>query len=282
MAAGQGHRVLFTSVHGKLAPGSQRDVTHTTRYDVGALTQVMATVPLLLHALETGMLSLDDPLSMWLENVPEDKRELASRLISDFPAISVREPDGLDIVSELTSRKPTWVLDPSLLLPKEEYHKLSKLPKKKGYVYLYLRQESPRLEAFAQKLAKAYGLTIIKVRNNWLYSKGGRQSTAIGPHQWLGYIENADFVVTNSFHGICFSTIFEKEFFVDFLENTTNVTNSRLEGMLKQFNFKNRCIDDVEDIHSLPRIDYSDVNEFKQRRIDESLTYLKNALEGSI
>lgn len=76
MAAGQGHRVLFTSVHGKLAPGSHRDVTHTTRYDVGALTQVMATVPLLLHALEAGMLSLDDPISLWLENVPDDKREI--------------------------------------------------------------------------------------------------------------------------------------------------------------------------------------------------------------
>jgi len=76
MAAGQGRRVLFTSVHGKLAPGSQREVTHTTRYDVGALTQVMATVPLLLHALENGLLSLDDPISLWLENVPEDKQNV--------------------------------------------------------------------------------------------------------------------------------------------------------------------------------------------------------------
>ena len=76
MAAGQGNRVLFTSVHGKLAPGSTRDVTHTTRYDVGVLTQVMATVPLTLCALENGLISLDDPISLWLENVPADKQEI--------------------------------------------------------------------------------------------------------------------------------------------------------------------------------------------------------------
>lgn len=74
MAAGQGRRVLFTSVHGHLNPESAREVTHATRYDVGILTQVMATVPLLLRALESGLVSLDDPLSMWLDDVPSDKQ----------------------------------------------------------------------------------------------------------------------------------------------------------------------------------------------------------------
>ena len=66
MAAGQGTRVLFTSVHGTLAQGDARGVTHTTRYDVGLLTEVMATVPLLLYALERGLVSLDDRLGRWL------------------------------------------------------------------------------------------------------------------------------------------------------------------------------------------------------------------------
>ena len=100
MAAGQGGRVLFTSVHGKLATGSAKDVTHTTRYDVGALTQVMATVPLLLRALENGMLSLDDPLSLWLDNVPEDKQ-------------------GITILHLLTQ---TSGITPHFLLPDEAQH----------------------------------------------------------------------------------------------------------------------------------------------------------------
>ena len=76
MAAGQGTRVLFTSVHGTLAQGDARGVTHTTRYDVGLLTEVMATVPLFLYALERGLVSLDDRLGRWLGDVPQDKREI--------------------------------------------------------------------------------------------------------------------------------------------------------------------------------------------------------------
>lgn len=215
------------------------------------------------------------------KNVPKEKCDIAGQLISTFSAVSVREPDGIDIVSNLASREAIWVLDPSLLLSKEEYHQLSTAPKKKGYVYLYLRQESERLEKFAKELAKTYNLTVIKVINNWVCGKKGKRRFPIGPSEWLGYIENANFVVTNSFHGICFSTIFEKEFYIDFLGKTSNATNSRLEGMLKQFNFNNRCIDDITDFCALTPIDYNDVNSFKQRRISESLAYLKQALEGS-
>ena len=76
MAAGQGTRVLFTSVHGTLAHGDGRGVTHATRYDVGALTRVMATTPLMLYALERGLASLDDRLDRWLDGVPQDKRDI--------------------------------------------------------------------------------------------------------------------------------------------------------------------------------------------------------------
>lgn len=74
MAAGQGARVLYTGVHGRLAQDDSREVTHATRYDVGALTEVLATVPLFLCALERGLVSLDDPISLWLEDVPQDKQ----------------------------------------------------------------------------------------------------------------------------------------------------------------------------------------------------------------
>ncbi len=215
------------------------------------------------------------------KSVPEDKREKIGELISQFSAVSVREPNGVDIVAELTNKIPIWVLDPSLLLSKEEYHALSEAPKTKGYVYVYLRQECKRLDDFAQKLAKKRGLKIIKVLNNWVCAKNGKRRYPIGPHEWLGYIEHADYVVTNSFHGICFSTIFEKEFYIDYLENSATSTNSRLTGMLQQFNLSDRCIIDIQDMNTLPHIDYDAVNHFKQLRIKESLDYLKNALEGS-
>ncbi len=212
--------------------------------------------------------------------VPEEKREIVKELISDFSAISVREPDGVNIVSELTGRQATWVLDPSLLLDKQQYHKLAKKPKQKGYVFLYLREDSPRLMEFSEKLAESQGLTVIKVLNHWL-CKDGKPLIALGPNEWLGYMENADYIVTNSFHGICFSVIFERQLFVDRLKGAASSTNPRIEGMLKQFELTNRSIDSFESINSLEAIDYNLVNAIKSRRKEESLHFLKEALERS-
>ena len=74
MAAGQGTRVLFTSVHGTLAQGDARGVTHTTRYDVGLLTEVMATVPLLLMLLSSETMPKTSSLFSFcwvMETLPE-------------------------------------------------------------------------------------------------------------------------------------------------------------------------------------------------------------------
>lgn len=97
MAAGQGSRILYTGVHGRLAQDDVREVTHVTRYDVGVLTEVITTVPLLLCALERGLLSLDDPISFWLEDVPPDKQ-------------------GITLLSLLTH---TSGMTPRFLLPQE-------------------------------------------------------------------------------------------------------------------------------------------------------------------
>ena len=213
------------------------------------------------------------------KSIPPKKLEAARKFISDFSSISVREPDGVKIVSELSAKEAVWVLDPSLLLEKEEYQQFSIAPKKKGYVFLYLRQESKRLERFSEKIARANGLSVIKVVNNWLCRNGRKTAKPVGPYEWLGYIGNADYVVTNSFHGICFSIIFEKEFYVDFLNQATSSTNSRLEGMLQQFRLSQRHIDEITDVKSLSKIDYEAVNEFKKLRKQESLSYIKQALE---
>ncbi|MEG0863228.1 MAG: serine hydrolase domain-containing protein [Clostridia bacterium] len=76
MAAGQREQVLYTGVHGYLSQDKQRKVSAATRYDVGALTQVLVAVPLLLYALERGLVSADDPLSAFERAVPQDKKDI--------------------------------------------------------------------------------------------------------------------------------------------------------------------------------------------------------------
>ncbi|NLO84911.1 MAG: beta-lactamase family protein [Clostridiales bacterium] len=76
MAAGQGPRILYTGAYGHLDRAKTREVTHPTRYDVGSLTEILTTMPLLLIAVEQGMVSLDDPLTHFIDDVPHDKRKI--------------------------------------------------------------------------------------------------------------------------------------------------------------------------------------------------------------
>ncbi len=214
-------------------------------------------------------------------DVQEDQKENARRLISQFSSISVREPNGVDIVYDLTEKKATWVLDPSLLLQKEDYRKIEAPVKKKGYVLLYLRHASKEMEEFAAKLAQAKGLKVIKIMKHWVCKGGRRTLKTVGPREWLGYIDGADYVVTNSFHGLCFSIVYEKEFFADFLPEAVANTNSRMIGLLQQFELSHRQMNKDADFDALETIDYSLVNIIKKRRQEESLNYLKNAIKGN-
>lgn len=76
IAAGQGDHVLYTHVCGHLVKDGVREVSHATRYDVGALTRVMATMPLCMVAVEEGLFSLDDVIDRFLPHVPEDKKSI--------------------------------------------------------------------------------------------------------------------------------------------------------------------------------------------------------------
>lgn len=211
--------------------------------------------------------------------VPERERKNAAKFISDFTSISVREENGIETVSQLTGKQAEWVLDPSLLLDKKDYN-MAIPTMKNRYVFLYLREDSSRLEEFACKLAELHNLQVVKVLKHWRCNKKGHPFSALGPLEWLGLMQNADFIVTNSFHGICFSIIFEKEFYVDLLKNNSSITNPRIESLLKQFELTSRNIDAVENFESLEKIDYKTVNEIKLNRKNESLNYLKKAIDG--
>jgi len=214
--------------------------------------------------------------------VPENKIEDAKRFISDFSYISVREKCGVDIVSELTGKNAELVLDPSLLTDKREYREFEKIPFAKKYVFLYLREDSKELTKYADKLAKLKGLKVIKVVKHWMYGLNGRPIYAVGPQEWLGYMDNASYVITNSFHGICFSVIFEKEFFVGLLKNVSVETNPRISEILELFEIKDRYIDENYDFTEIKPLDYCRINENKELMKKQSLDYLYNAVKRSV
>lgn len=139
------------------------------------------------------------------EYTPKQTRE-CSRLAKKFDAISVREESGVKLCKEHLGVNATWVLDPTLLLTKEDYLPICKeVPIcNEKYLAVYVLDENEEVTATYEKEAAARGLIVKKFHAD-------SKSTLTVP-EWLAMFRDASYVVTDSFHGTVFSIIFGKEF----------------------------------------------------------------------
>ena len=105
----------------------------------------------------------------------------------------------------------------------------------------------------------------------------------MGPIDFISYIKNAEFVISNSFHGTAFSIIFEKQFAV---VNRKEAINTRMRDLLSILKIENRLISENYNFNNLINdVDYKEVNKYLRERLEVSKTYLdrvtsiKNQLE---
>lgn len=168
--------------------------------------------------------------------VPKPLNEYQSYLfeyyVKDIDRVSVREKSLSRFLSESYGIESSVVLDPVMLLEAEEWGKIAKKPEEDNYLVLYYVMEQAKdTIAKAVSYAKKYNLTIIEMTDRPI--KDGTvhdpevnyiSKYDIGVEEWLGYLKYANCVFTNSFHGCCFSILFEKEMYVG-KRNGDKVTN---------------------------------------------------------
>lgn len=153
--------------------------------------------------------------------------------LSRFNSLSIREDSGLELLSRMNLNGMTHI-DPTLLFSKSEWERYAKEPKTKGYMLIYSLENNPDMMQFAIKIAKKRNLRVLQISDTLKNKAGMIEYVAYaGIEKFLGLFLNADCIVTNSFHGLVFSTIFEKSF-VLFPQIRKNAPNSRL------FDFVNR------------------------------------------
>lgn len=166
-----------------------------------------------------------------------NERETLYSLIADFDFISVRETQGTEVLKNFGFNKCKNVLDPTLLLTKNEWRALadySAIPDEK-YLLLYVMHEDMALLRFAKQYAKSHGLKILYITQRLFHKLSGAiYLKDMSPEQWVGLFLNADTVVTNSFHGTAFGLNFEKNLYVKRIPNSNS--NSRMEDILSQLN----------------------------------------------
>ena len=136
------------------------------------------------------------------------------RYLNDFGAVSVREHDGAVLVKMLTGRNSEQLIDPAFLLKREEWNEISIKPRIKGrYILLYIMQRDDNVYSYAKKIKEKLGIQLVEIsRYGYKPDFVDVSLINIGPGEFIGLFQNADYVCTNSYHGLIFSLIFEKEF----------------------------------------------------------------------
>lgn len=208
---------------------------------------------------------------------PLDKELEFKKLLSNTNAeIGIREQKLADYVGSITGEKYQVVLDPTLLAGREIMESLvdDKVPKK-PYILMYQIDANPASDISVKTLEARFGYDVYTMTVPRIGSFHGRRGIA-GPERFLTLLKNAEFLVTNSFHGIALSLLFEKQFYV--YEN--NGVMSRIDGLLETLELDKRKVKMVADIDLANQIDYVPITEHLNTLRQNSLTYLIDALNG--
>lgn len=172
----------------------------------------------------------------------EEEKYSCGKAISEFTAVSVREKSGLDIIKRFgwkTKSTPVQVLDPTMLLTAEDYDKELQTTNKnaKGKIFCYVLDSNPSTKETINETAKELGKDIYEISD---IQKGDSVLPSI--EEWLTAIRDADYVITDSFHGTVFSIIFQKQF-VSLVNQQRGA--ERFYDLLGDLKLTERCLKDI-------------------------------------
>lgn len=195
--------------------------------------------------------------------------------INKFDYVSVREKSGKEICNELLDKnEPVLLVDPTMMIDREEWEKVIKKPKvkfdfsKKFILVSFLGNIEKGLENQINELAQKNNMEVIN-----LYKKNS-EWTACGPSEFLFMEKNASIIFTDSFHSAVFGIIFNTPILVCGRNGTKENMNSRIETLLDKFYLKDRRYNgNVNDEYL--KCDYSKSNEILNLEKEKANEFLE-------
>lgn len=235
----------------------------------------------LLDFAEPGCRKLSYAASIGREAFPPQYRESFNRSISTFDAVSVREQSAVQAATDAFGREVSVVLDPTLLLNREEYDEI-KVPteRKERYILVYMMENNKNMIRLANNISVATGLPVIQRKPSRLFRNELDSFFTHTPGEFLGEMEKAEYVITNSFHGTVFSIIYNRPF----ISMLHSETGSRTIDLLKSLGLESHILEDAKDFKDMGQFTIESPDALRLR-IDslrlKSLEFLKNALAGA-
>jgi hypothetical protein len=204
-----------------------------------------------------------------------------AQLIKEFDAVSVREKSGVSLCKKYLEVDAVHVLDPTMLLTKEDYIDLiekAQIKTSTGDLFYYILDETDEKRQLTEQIAGQLSLTLFRMgRKNDLPNVEDRVMEPV--EKWLRGFYDAKFVITDSFHGMVFSIIFNKPFII-----YGNVKRGieRFNSLLNDLNLKNRLILNIQELNWFgelsDNIDWINVNNKIEEMKRDSLRFLDSAL----
>ena len=196
------------------------------------------------------------------------------KLLKRFDAVGVREDSAVELCHQNFGVDAQHVIDPTLLLDKEVYCKLveqDRIPKNNGNMMVYVLDRAPEKQEIIQLVANERGLIPFTVMP-------GDSGVYPPVTQWLRGFMDAEYVVTDSFHGVVFSIIFNKPFIA--IGNRDRGL-ARFTSILKLFSLESRLVFSKADvsidiIHDF--IDFDKVNNIVSKQQMLAHSFITHAL----
>lgn len=244
-----------------------------------------------LTIIPTSIRKISYAASFGVDKVPNVLKCRYKRFLSRFEAISVREERGRELIYELIGRDAKVVLDPTLMLEKEEWNYLSEQSRIKigePYIFCYFLGTNQKHRDFAKELAKRTQTKIVtfphfKIHNTADENFGDEPIYNAGPIEFLRLIRNAEYVCTDSFHGTVFSLIFERSVavFERFEKDSAESTNSRIYTLLDNVGILDSIYRDEKDVESYlsNKIDYEAIQKKLDYLREKSFRFLDEAIQ---
>mgnify|MGYP002625894998 CR=1 FL=1 len=194
-----------------------------------------------------GTKRLSYAASWGVTKLPEDFVQAAKPLLAKFNYLGVREESGVDLCRQCGREDAEWVCDPTLLLGAETYRNLyaeNKIRKpEKNYILLYMLNNTCDFDIQSvYDFAAGRQLDVVYVTGNGVIDSRKKYFATIP--EWLYLVDNAEYVITNSFHCGVFSTIFHKQFGIVPLSGKLIGMNARFDSLFELRGTGNRFVTD--------------------------------------
>lgn len=224
--------------------------------------------------------------SLGINQLTDAEKNNYRKWLQTYSHISVRENSAKQLLSSFIDREVEQVADPSFLPDRDHWKSLSATSQiESPYILLFTLSFSEELLSLSKRLMQESGKNLIYICLNQPASDGTYTAeTDAGPKEWLGYIANADLVITDSFHGTVFSIIMQANNFYTYVPSTQK-RGKRITDLLETFKLSDHVFGEndlgktYKDFaeNSIDKSSVTDIYLSEQKR---SRSYLINAINN--